>query len=138
MNGTRCVACLVGYLWLAGVAAPAAAEEPQADQVILYEGYNFLGASLTYKLGDQIPDLDRIPQGSWNARVSSIKVGADVILKSWSGPRYGGLCMAFFGAHAGGTTGAYHDLRSLGPYTWDNLMRSLRVLRKGDRDAKCR
>lgn len=119
---------------------PAAAE-PAADEVIVFEGRLFQGASLTLKVGDELPDLGKTAQGNWDQRISSIKVGPDAVLILYSWYKFKRVCLGLPGVNSGGS-GRYSDLSTLkadNPFHLDDRARSLRVVARGtDLGRLCR
>lgn len=108
--------------------------EPAANEVIVFEKALFEGASLTLRVGDELPDLQHVGQSNWDQRISSIKVGADAVLVVYSWYHFKKYCLALPGANSGGS-GRYADLSKLRvrpPFDrFDDQARSLRVVAKG-------
>ena len=100
---------------------------PDVNEVILYQGRNFQGDSLTLQAPEDVPNLDKTRFGSWSERIKSLKVGADVIVVMYSWPNYSNDCVVFRGTNVGGAAGRYGDLTK---YGINARARSLRVFLK--------
>jgi hypothetical protein len=108
---------------------------PDVNEVILYQGRNFQGDSLTLQAPEELPNLDKTSYGGWSERMKSLKVGADVIVVMFSRFNYGGGCMVFRGGNVGGVTGRYPDLTK---YRFDaSRTKSLKVFLKSYPERIC-
>jgi len=134
--GQGLVVTLIGTGWVGAQTPPplTVRANPGPNEVILFEGRTYTGAALLYEAGAEVPDLEKLPVGRWGDRVSSLKVGADVVVVTWFLSEYQGWCQVFFGANAGGTSGRYPDL---GASRWDNRIDSLKVFPKDTPDLPC-
>jgi hypothetical protein len=122
--------------------APAPAQEPAADEVIVFADPLFQGASLRLKVGDALPDLGRTKEGNWNDRISSVRVGRDAIVVLYAGHNYGNMCLGLVGGGYGGS-GQYPQLSTIKPRNLpvhlDNRSSSIRVVARGtDLSKICR
>ena len=89
---------------------PTPAANPDANQAMFFEGWNFKGNALTLQAGDEVPNLDKTRFGGWAERIKSLKLGTDVVVVMFVWFNYQGDCFVFRGANAGGVTGRYPDL----------------------------
>lgn len=124
----------MGVTVWAGEPAKPPHLNPTSSEAIVFEGVHFQGASVVFKVGDEVPNLSDIPEGKWVDRISSLKVGTDTVLVTWFAHDYTGMCKVFFGANAGGHSGRYDDL---GNYHWDNVIDSLKVFSKDAKKIPC-
>ncbi|MEW6336573.1 MAG: hypothetical protein AB1625_04135 [Acidobacteriota bacterium] len=122
-------------------AAPAP-REPGPDEAVVFEDVTFGGASLLLKVGDELPNLTKTPEGNWDQRISSLKVGADAIVVLYSWFDFGNVCLGLPGTGTGGS-GRFADLSRIKPknlrFHLGDRARSLRVVAKGaDISKLCR
>ena len=109
-------------------SAPAA---PARDEVIVYSDHNFKGDAMTVKVGDKLPDLEKVEAGNWSRRISSLKIGEDAVIVLYSSPNFQRFCLGIPGRGAGGS-GYVPDLAAVkNPSlrtSLDDKVRSLRVV----------
>jgi hypothetical protein len=108
-----------------------ASAAPSRDEVIVYSDRGFQGDSMTIRVGDKLPDLEKSEAGNWARRISSLKIGEDAVIVLYSSPKFQRFCLGIPGKSAGGS-GFVPDLSAVkNPslrMSLDDNVRSLRVV----------
>ncbi len=137
---SRCgaFALLLSFATLAAGQEARQVPAPAADEVIVFEGHNYDGASFTLKVGDEVKNLAKSPAGNWDLRISSLEVGDDAVVVLYSSVDFKRWCLGLPGRSFHGA-GRYPNLSLVKnpslPTHLDNKVRSLKVLGK-DTDLK--
>jgi|WetSurMetagenome_2_1015567.scaffolds.fasta_scaffold21835_2 hypothetical protein len=116
-------------------AATATAAVPVADpdEVIVFDRTSYRGAFMRLRVGDELPNLEFSPDGNWESRISSVKVGSEAVVVLFSSFDYKKYCLALPGQALGGA-GYYPDLSNIRNKNlraqMNDMARSIRVLGK--------
>lgn len=99
---------------------------PFDEEVIFFRDPDFRGEYRMYSVGESLPDLARLPlwdtKGSWNDRISSMKIGKNALAYVCTFIRYGAPCI-FLGGDGKGVT-EIPDLHGIG---WGDRISSVKI-----------
>jgi hypothetical protein len=113
--------------------AIAAVPVAEPNEVIVFDKTNFRGPFMKLRVGDELPNLEFSPDGNWESRISSVKVGSDAVAVFFSSFDFKRYCLALPGQALGGA-GYFPDLSRIRNndlrMSMGDMARSLRVLGK--------
>jgi hypothetical protein len=95
---------------------------PRADEVIIYWDINYCGTINFYSLDSSgVKDNPDLRTNNWNDKISSIRVGSNVILTVFENINYGGASFSEVGPS---------DIPSLVPSGWNDKISSFKMRKK--------
>jgi len=99
---------------------------PFDEEVIFFKDPDFRGEYRMYSVGESLPDLTQLPlwdtKGSWNDRISSLKIGKNARAYVCTFIRYGAPCISLGGDGKGVTE--IPDLHGIG---WGDRISSIKI-----------